>query len=86
MGMNAKHRKTLAAIFASPVPRGLPFRDIESLLRAVGSDVKEGPGSSVDFVLNDKSVTFHRPHPGKEAKLYHIKGARIFLRSIGVEP
>lgn len=84
--MNSKHKKTLAAIFASPVPRTLPFRDIESLLRAVGCQVKEGPGSAVDFIYGDMDTTFHRPHPGKEAKHYQVKDARDFLRRIGVEP
>lgn len=74
------------ALFASPVPRTLAFRDIESLLRAVGCRVKEGPGSAVDFILENKGVAFHRPHPGKEAKSYQIKDARDFLRRIGVEP
>jgi hypothetical protein len=84
--MNAKHRKTLAALFAAPVPKTLVFRDIEGLLRAVGCAVKEGPGSAVDFVFDDKNVAFHRPHPQKEAKAYQIKDARDFLRRIGVEP
>lgn len=84
--MNAKHRKTLAALFASPVPRTLTFRDIESLLRAAGCSVKEGPGSAVDFIFEGKSAAFHRPHPQKEAKPYQVRDARDFLRRIGVEP
>lgn len=84
--MNAKHRKTLAAIFASPMPRTLAFRDIESLLRAVGCVVEERPGSAVGFKLGDHTVGFHRPHPGKEAKPYQVKDARDFLRRLGVEP
>lgn len=84
--MNAKHRKTLAAIFASPTPRSLAFRDIESLFRAIGCRMKEGPGSAVDIVFEDKSVAFHRPHPRKEAKPYQVRDAKDFLRRIGVEP
>ena len=84
--MNSKHKKTLAAIFASQTPRTLAFRDIESLLRAVGCTVKEGPGSAVDFIFGDEDTTFHRPHPGKEAKVYQVKDAQDFLRRIGVEP
>ena len=84
--MNAKHRKTLAALFASPVPRTLAFRDIESLLRAIGCKVEERPGSAVGFMKDNASVGFHRPHPGKEAKPYMIKAAREFLERIGVKP
>lgn len=84
--MNAKHKKTLASIFASPTPRTLSFRDIESLLRAVGCIVEERPGSAVGFIKGECSVGFHRPHPRKEAKPYQVKDAREFLRRIGVEP
>lgn len=84
--MNAKHRKTLAAIFSSPIPRTMVFRDIESLLHAVGCEIREGPGSAVGFAFGGKDITFHRPHPGKEAKPYQVKDARDFLRQIGVEP
>jgi hypothetical protein len=84
--MNAKHRKTLAAIFASPTSKTVVFRDIEGLLRAVGCTAKEGPGSAVDFAFEGRNVAFHRPHPQKEAKAYQIRDARDFLRRIGVEP
>ena len=84
--MNSKHRKPIAAIFASPTPRSLPFRDMESLLRAVGCVVEEKPGSAVGFTRDGCNVGFHRPHPGKEAKPYQIRDAREFLRRIGVEP
>ncbi|MDR1744803.1 MAG: type II toxin-antitoxin system HicA family toxin [Planctomycetota bacterium] len=84
--MNAKHKKTLAAIFASPVPRTMAFRDIESLLRAVGCETLNKPGSSVGFAKDGKNVGFHRPHPGKEAKGYQIRAARGFLEQIGVRP
>ena len=84
--MNAKHRKTLWEIFASSIPRSLAFRDIESLLRAIGCKVEERPGSAVGFLKDNKSIGFHRPHPGKEAKQYAVKAAREFLESIGVKP
>lgn len=86
IAMNAKHRKTLAALFASPVPRTLAFRDIESLLRAVGCEALEKPGSAVGFSKDGRNVGFHRPHPGKEAKGYQIREARDFLMRIGVRP
>jgi hypothetical protein len=30
--------------------------------------------------------TFHRPHPGKEAKQYQVRAARRFLERLGVRP
>ena len=82
--MNAKHRKTLNAIFAGSAPKTLPFRDIESLLKGLGCVVVEAEGSRVVFVFNEHAWATHRPHPGKEARRYHIKGVRHFLGALGV--
>nr|WP_237720938.1 type II toxin-antitoxin system HicA family toxin [Pseudomonas fuscovaginae] len=46
----------------------------------------EGKGSRVRFELNDVVVTFHRPHPDKEAKPYQVRDARAFLEQVGVTP
>ncbi|WP_202802460.1 type II toxin-antitoxin system HicA family toxin [Pseudomonas asplenii] len=59
---------------------------MESLLIAVGANVIEGKGSRVRFELNDVVVTFHRPHPDKEAKPYQVRDARAFLEQVGVTP
>ena len=84
--MNSKHRKTLEAIFSEPVPRSLAWRQIEALFLALGVDMIEGRGSRVAFVLNDQRADFHRPHPGKEAKPYQVRDARLFLELAGVKP
>ena len=83
--MNAKHKKTLAAIFTSPIPRSLAYRDVDSLLRALECKKTEGKGSGVAYGRDGKSVTFHRPHPGNEMKQYQIKEIRGFLEDIGVK-
>ena len=84
--MNSKHRKTLTAIFANPVPKSLEWKEIESLLIALGADVIEGRGSRVRFYLNGQLASFHRPHPRKEAKPYQVRDARSFLIQAGVSP
>lgn len=84
--MNAKHRSTLEAIFAKPVPASLEWARIESLLVAIGARVIEGKGSRVRFELNGVVGTFHRPHPAKEAKPYQVRDARAFLEQQGVLP
>lgn len=84
--MNAKHRKTLEAIFSRPTPKALPFRNIESLLRAIGCETIEGAGSRVLFSLGGIDWTTHRPHPDKVARLYHIREVRDFLAQLGVKP
>jgi len=84
--MNSKQKRTLNAIFADPVSWTIEWVAIESLLVAVGARTIEGKGSAVKFELGNLVVRFHRPHPGKEAKPYQVKDARLFLRKIGVKP
>jgi len=44
---NAKHRKTLVAIFTDPVNGNMEWGKIEALLVSIGCRVIEGTGSSV---------------------------------------
>jgi len=84
--MNAKHTKTLQAIFAKPTATTLEWIRIETLFIALGCRVIEGRGSRVRFEFNGKITAFHRPHPAKEAKPYQVEQARDFLTVIGVKP
>ena len=84
--MNNKHRKTLRAVFSSPIPGAIEWKAIEALLIAAGAKVIEGRGSRVRFVFGKVVATFHRPHPEKEAKPYQVRDARAFLEAIGVTP
>lgn len=59
---------------------------MESLFGVVGAQTIEGNGSTVRFELNGVVVTFHRPHPDKEAKPYQVRDARAFLEQAGVIP
>ncbi len=83
--MNSGHRKTLRAIFATPVPAALEWRRIEALFRALGARAVEGSGSRGRFELNGIVAAFHRPHPAKEAKPYQVRDARAFLDQAGVK-
>ena len=84
--MNAKQRKTLAAVFALPTLASIVFADIESLVRGLGGSVVEREGSRVKLILNGQELRCHRPHPGKEAKRYQVEDARAFFEHAGVKP
>ena len=84
--MNAKHRRTLEAIFARPVPPDLRWADIESLLIALGAERSEGRGSRVRFLLKGEPAVFHRPHPKPETDKGAVAAVRRFLESAGVKP
>lgn len=82
--MNKKHRKTLDAIFDTPVRSDIEWKEIESLFRALGGEISEGRGSRVRIVLKGVRAVFHRPHPKKEAEKGSIKAVRRFLKETEV--
>lgn len=84
--MNSKHRKTLESIFAAPTPKTLLYRNVESMLLAVGCKIAEGEGSRVAFYLNGNTLNLHRPHPGKEILAYQVRETKGFLERSGVTP
>ena len=84
--MSAKHRKTLAAIFARPTSASIPFADIEALIKALGGTVTEREGSRVKIELGGEQWRCHRTHPGKEAKRYQVEDSRELLTRSGIEP
>lgn len=84
--MNAKHRKTLVAIFTRPTSASIVFTDIEALIKALGGSVSEREGSRVKIELNGEQWRCHRPHHGKEAKRYQVEEARELLERVGVLP
>jgi HicA toxin of bacterial toxin-antitoxin, len=84
--VNAKHRKTLQAIFARPTSPSVVFSDIEALIVALGGAVMERAGSRVKITLQSEQWHCHRPHPGKEAKRYQVEEARELLEHAGVKP
>ncbi len=86
MNLSSKHQKTLVAVFDRPTQANLPWSNVERLFKAVGAEVSEGSGSRVRIKWGDQVKTFHRPHPGKEARRYAVEAAREFLRAHDITP
>ena len=84
--MKAKHRKILRAIFARPTRANIKFADIESLVKALGGEVREGNGSRVVLEISGTREYAHRSHPGKEAKKYMVEKIRDWLIDLEVTP
>ena len=84
--MNSKHRKTLLRVFTTPTLANIEWKDLESLLLAVGSELTEGSGSRVKFAHGIYTLNLHRPHPNKEALKYQVRDAQAYLEKIGVRP
>lgn len=84
--MRNKHARTLNAIFTDPVQAGIPWRDIETMLEALGAEISERRGSRICISLNGVDAVFHRPHPHKETDKGAVNSMRRFLKEAGVEP
>lgn len=86
--LNSKQRKTLGAIFASPIPTDMTWKDLESLLKALGADISESSGSRVRLRIDEIKYVggLHKPHNPPYLPRYAIKSLRQFLIQVGVEP
>ena len=84
--MQPKRRQTLEAIFAQPIRANIPWKDVETMLVALGAELSEGRGSRVRIALNGVRAVFHRPHPRKETDKGAIASMRRFLIEAGVKP
>ncbi len=84
--LSSKNARVLETIFALPVRSSIRWSDIETLFRALGAEVREGVGSRVMVVLNDKVAVFHRPHPRPETDKGAVVAVRKFLTDAGIEP
>ena len=84
--VNAKHRRTLEAIYARPVLPDIRWQDIEGLFMALGAERSEGSGSRVRFLLNGAEAVFHRPHPKPETNKGAVVSVRAFLQEAGIRP
>jgi hypothetical protein len=84
--MNTKQRKTLAAIFKKPTPAGIEWREVASLIKALGGEIRYGDGSRVRIDLQGESVNIHSPHPQKELKRYAVRLVRELLIRTGDTP
>jgi hypothetical protein len=84
--MNKKQERVLSAIFDEPVRANIDWRDVESLLTALGAEMTQGRGSRVRVALNGIRAVFHEPHPEKEISKGVVRALREFLTSAGVLP
>jgi len=78
--MNSKAKKTLARVNQNPVLTTIEWKEIASLINALGGTVIQGKGSRVRIDLNGSSINMHTPHPQKELKPYMVRAIREFLR------
>ena len=82
--MNKKHTRTLDKIIEKPERSDIPWKDIESLIIALGGEITEGRGSRVRIYLNDIRAVFHRPYPKRVTDKGAVSSMRRFLKEAEV--
>lgn len=80
-----KHKTTFESIHTTPTKSNIVWKDIESMLKALGAELTEGNGSRVRIELNSVRAVFHRPHPRKETDKGAVISMRRFLHIAGVK-
>jgi hypothetical protein len=81
--VNADHRGTLERIFRHPASGNIEWRQVRSLLEAVGS-VTEEPNGNLKVTLGGESEVL-RPPSGKDIDTQMIVDLRRMLARAGLE-
>jgi len=84
MELSNRHRDTIEHIFDRPSSGNVEWREVLSLLQAVG-DVDEEPNGSYRVTLGGETEVFVRPH-GKDVDAQVLVDLRRMLRNAGLEP
>jgi hypothetical protein len=82
--LNNHHRDTVRKLFEHPSSHNIEWREIESLLEAVGTVTKEANGKLVVSVGPETEV-MHPPH-GKDVDQQMIVDIRRMLENAGYSP
>ena len=82
--LNHHHRQTLDALFAHPTRHNLQWKDVGSLLSAIG-DVEEKHDGRVSLTVAGQTKVLGRPK-GKDVGAEELIEIRQFLKSTGFEP
>jgi len=83
--MNKRQTRPLEKILERPTRADIAWTDVQSLLRALGAEIREGNGSRVRVVLRNHILNIHKPHPQKELGRYAVELVRDFLKITGVD-
>jgi len=80
-----RQQRSLEKIFERPTRADMSWTDVQSLLGALGAEIREGSGSRIRVVLKNHVLNMHKPHPRKELGKYAVELVRDFLKITGVD-
>ncbi|MHA1536638.1 MAG: hypothetical protein ACTSUD_03710 [Alphaproteobacteria bacterium] len=82
--MNHHHRKILHSLFAHPINANVAMKDVESVLRELGAEIKASHGGKIHVALNEHSANFsHAKHSLPKQEVMQL---RKFIKTCGIDP
>jgi hypothetical protein len=84
--MSHKHDALLQSIFHDPVSANIHWREVESLLGHLGSDLEQLSGGRLRARLGHAEIVLHRPHHGSTVDRHAVHDLRGFLAASGNSP
>jgi hypothetical protein len=82
--MNHHHRKILHTLFAHPVSANVAMKDVESVLRELGAEIKSAHSGKTHVALNGHSANFS--HPTHSLPKEEVIQIRHFITTCGIDP
>jgi hypothetical protein len=79
--LGSHHRDTVRRLFAHPASGNIEWRDVKSLLEAVG-EASEEPNGALRVTLGDETEVLRRPH-GKDIDAQMVVDLRRMLTRAG---
>jgi hypothetical protein len=84
--MSRHHANLIRSLFHDPPSGNVHWREIESLLKHLGSTLEPLSGARVRVTLNRMEEILHRPHHSNVLDTKSITHLRAFLARAGVTP
>lgn len=82
--MNHHHRKILHTVFAHPVSANIGMKDVESVFRELGAEIKQAHSGKIHVALNGHTANFsHGKHSLPKQEVIQI---RKFIETCGIDP
>ncbi len=83
--MSKKHQKVLSAIFSDHPSSNIHWKEIESLLKHLGAEFREGTGASTVAIIDQKEFTIHRGSHGSTISKQSLHDLKKYLESADVK-
>ena len=86
MALSRRNARTLSSIFQRPTPADIRWKDVETLLEALGADIEQRAGSRVAILIERQVHVIHTPHPGPTMNRATVRDIKALLTSMGITP